>query len=120
MSNAISMALGLYVTTTRGMDPATGGNVFDNLADYERLSPIFRMRAVTTPMLLMVGDYDSVWVPQMIAQYSVLRAEGRDVTLVRYAGEGHIRAKRETAIDAHRGVTEFFRQHLGADAGLRE
>jgi dipeptidyl aminopeptidase/acylaminoacyl peptidase len=118
MSNAISMALGLYVTTTRGMDSATGGNVFDNLDDYERLSPIFRMRDITTPMLLMVGDYDSIWVPQMIAQYSVLRAEGRDVTLVRYAGEGHIRAKRETALDAHRRVTEFFRQHLGVEGAI--
>jgi dipeptidyl aminopeptidase/acylaminoacyl peptidase len=120
MSNAISMALGLYVTTTRGMDPATGGNVFDNLDDYERLSPIFRMREVTTPMLLMVGDYDSIWVSQMIAQYSVLRAEGRDVTLVRYAGEGHARASRATALDAHRRVTEFFRQHLGVDKGLQD
>jgi dipeptidyl aminopeptidase/acylaminoacyl peptidase len=107
------MALGFYVTTTRGMDAATGGNVFDNLDDYVRLSPIFRMREVTTPMLLMVGDYDTSWVMQMIAQYEVLRAEGRDVTLVRYAGEGHVRAKHETAIDSHRRTVEFFRRHLG-------
>ncbi|WP_116809812.1 S9 family peptidase [Steroidobacter cummioxidans] len=120
ISNAIGMSLGLTVLMPRGVDAATGGNVFDNLDDYVRLSPIFRMRDVTTPMLLMVGDYDRLWVPQMIAQYGVLRAEGRDVTLVRYTAEGHTRAKRETAIDAHQRVTEFFRQHLGVAGSVSE
>lgn len=121
ISNAITMALGLSVTPTRGMDPATGGNVFDDLDDYVRLSPIFRMREVETPMLLMVGDHDSLWVPQMIAQYGVLRAEGRDVTLVRYADEGHVLSyTHEAAIDAHRRVTEFFRRHLGVAGGAKE
>jgi dipeptidyl aminopeptidase/acylaminoacyl peptidase len=106
------MALDLTVSTTRGMDPATGGNVFDNFDDYVAVSPIFRMRDVTTPMLLLVGDFDSTWIMQMVAQYSVLRAEGREVTLVRYTDEGHTRVKRETATDAFQRVTEFFRQHL--------
>lgn len=113
MSNAIGMALGLQVTTTRGVDAATGGNVFDNFDDYVRLSPILRMRDVKTPMLLMVGDYDSHWIIQMVAQYEVMRAEGRDVTLVRYTDEGHMRIKRKTAEDAFRRLTEFFRRHLG-------
>jgi dipeptidyl aminopeptidase/acylaminoacyl peptidase len=112
ISNAIGMALDLTVSTTRGMDPATGGNVFDNFDDYVAVSPIFRMRDVTTPMLLLVGDFDSTWIMQMVAQYSVLRAEGREVTLVRYTDEGHTRVKRETATDAFQRVTEFFRQHL--------
>lgn len=113
ISNAIMMALSPDVLSTRDMDAATGGNVFDNFDDYVRLSPILRMRDIRTPLLLMVGDEDRLWVPQMISQFSVLRAEGREVTLVRYAKEGHTRSTRETAADAHRRVTEFFRQHLG-------
>lgn len=56
----------------------------------------------------------------MIAQYGLLRAEGRDVTLVRYTAEGNMRAKRETAIGAHQRVTEFFRLHLGAAGRVSE
>jgi|GEM_PF-1341587 len=117
VSNAIMMALWPQAKATRGMDPATGGNVFDNFDDYVRLSPIFRMRGVSVPMLLIVGDNDYLWVPQMISQYGVLRAEGRDVTLVRYADEGHTRASPENALDAHRRITEFFHRHLGTAAG---
>ncbi len=113
ISNTVMMALWPTVMTTRGIEPATGGNVFDDLDTYVRLSPIFRMREVETPMLLMIGDHDTLWVPQMISQFGVLRAEGRDVTLVRYTEEGHIRASHDTALDAHRRVTAFFRQHLG-------
>jgi hypothetical protein len=38
----------------------------------------------------MVGDQDWTWVPQMIAQYGVLRLEGKDVQLIRYANEGTV------------------------------
>lgn len=112
VSNAVTIALWPNVKVTRGMDAATGGNVFDDLDAYVRLSPIFRMRDVRIPLLLMVGDHDHAWVPQMISQYGVLRAEGRDATLVRYADEGHTLVKRENALDALRRMTEFFHEHL--------
>lgn len=112
VSNAVMMALWPNVRVTRGMDAATGGNVFDDFDDYVRLSPIFRMRDVRIPMLLLVGDHDHLWVPQMISQYGVMRAEGRDVMLVRYSDEGHTLAKRENALDALQRMTEFFHEHL--------
>lgn len=113
VSNAIMVALWPNVKVTRGIDAASGGNVFDDFDDYVRLSPIFRMRDVAIPLLLMVGDQDYPWVPQMISQYGVLRAEGRDATLVRYANEGHTIAKRENAVDALQRITAFFDEHLG-------
>jgi dipeptidyl aminopeptidase/acylaminoacyl peptidase len=82
------------------MDQATRGNVFDNLQDYVKLSPIFKMRELDTAMLLMVGDQDWTWVPQMIAQYGVLRLEGKDVQLIRYANESHNLLRRESIEDA--------------------
>lgn len=112
VSNAVMMALWPNVKVTRGMDAATGGNVFDDFDDYVRLSPIFRMRDVRIPMLLMVGDHDHLWVPQMISQYGVLRAEGRDATLVRYPDEGHTLSKRENVLDALQRMTAFFHEHL--------
>jgi dipeptidyl aminopeptidase/acylaminoacyl peptidase len=100
VSNAILMSAFPLPLLTRGMDQATRGNVFDNLQDYVKLSPIFKMRELDTAMLLMVGDQDWTWVPQMIAQYGVLRLEGKDVQLIRYANESHNLLRRESIEDA--------------------
>ena len=94
------------------MDQATKGNVFDNFQDYVKLSPIFKMRELDTAMLLMVGDQDWTWVPQMIAQYGVLRLEGKDVQLIRYANEGHNLSGRESIEDALTRMHRFFDERL--------
>jgi dipeptidyl aminopeptidase/acylaminoacyl peptidase len=112
VSNFVMSSLWPYVKDTRGRDPASGGNVFDNLEEYVALSPIFKMREVNIPMLLMVGDDDWSWVPQMISQYGVLRSEGKNVTLVRYPREAHSIRGRQAVLDAKRRISAFFGQHL--------
>lgn len=112
VSNAILLSAFPLPLVTRGMDQATRGNVFDNFEEYVKLSPIFKMRELQTPMLLMVGDQDWTWVPQMIAQYGVLRLEGRDVQLIRYANEGHNLSRRESIEDALRRMHHFFDERL--------
>ena len=111
-SNAILLSAFPLPLVTRGMDQATKGNVFDNFQDYVKLSPIFKMRELDTPMLLMVGDQDWTWVPQMIAQYGVLRLEGKDVQLIRYANESHNLSRRESIEDALRRMHRFFDERL--------
>jgi dipeptidyl aminopeptidase/acylaminoacyl peptidase len=67
----------------------TDMNLRDNINDYIKLSPILRMKNVTAAVLLILGDDDWTWVPQMIDEFGALRALGKDVQLVRYANEGH-------------------------------
>lgn len=111
-SNAILLASFPMPLTTRGIDQATNGNVFDDFSDYVRLSPIFRMREIDVPMLLMVGDRDWTWLPQMVAQYGLLRQEGKNVQLIRYANEGHSLSQRPSVEDALDRMHSFFDQHL--------
>jgi dipeptidyl aminopeptidase/acylaminoacyl peptidase len=112
VSNAILLSSFPLPMITRGRDPATNGNVFDNLDDYLKLSPIYRMRDINIPILLTLGDQDWLWVPQMIAQYGVLRSEGMDVQLVRYANEGHSLRNRASIEDALERMHTFFDRHL--------
>jgi dipeptidyl aminopeptidase/acylaminoacyl peptidase len=112
VSNLEMGALFPWAFATRGADPLTGGNLFDDPEVYRELSPLFRMRDVNIPTLLLLGDEDYFWVPQMIAQYSVLRQEGVDVELVRYANEGHSLAKRSSIEDSLRRQRAFFDRTL--------
>jgi len=114
ISNAMLLSAFPMPLATRGMDQATKGNVFDNFQDYVKLSPIFKMRTLETPMLLMVGDQDWTWLPQMIGQYGVLRLEGKDVQLIRYANEGHSLSRRESIEDALQRMHRFFDERLVA------
>jgi dipeptidyl aminopeptidase/acylaminoacyl peptidase len=112
ISNAILMSSFPFPMLTRGQDPATNGNMFDNLNDYIELSPIFKMRDVTIPVLLMIGDQDWLWLPQMMAQYGTLRSEGRDVELVRYSNEAHVLLDPNSAQDGLKRVLDFFDSKL--------
>jgi dipeptidyl aminopeptidase/acylaminoacyl peptidase len=112
ISNAITMSFFPFPMLTRGTDPATNGNVFDNLSDYIELSPIFKIREVQIPVLLIVGDQDWQWVPQMIAEYGALREEGKDVELIRYADEGHVMRSHSSITDAFNRVNSFFDEKL--------
>ena len=60
----------------------------------------------------MVGDQDWTWLPQMIAQYGVLRLAGKDVQFVRYANESHNLSRRESVEDALERVHCFFDERL--------
>ncbi len=112
ISNMVMGSLWPYVMATREKDPATDGNVFDDLGDYIKMSPIFKMREVKIPVLLMVGDDDWLWVPQMISQYGVLRSENRNVVLVRYPHEAHSLVSKSAVLDAKRRISAFFDEHL--------
>lgn len=52
------------------------------------LSPVFHADKITTPILLAVGDRESL-VIQAVELYNVLRYLNKDVTLLRYPKEGH-------------------------------
>jgi acylaminoacyl-peptidase len=56
---------------------------------YNKLSIVYHLDRVTTPLLLAVGDDEETEIIQQIAIYNGLRYLGRDVTLLRYPGQGH-------------------------------
>jgi len=65
-----------------------GVTVWDDPAGYVKLSAVFFLNKVKTPMLLAVGDDDGALLDS-IEMYNGLRYFGQDVTLLRYSNQGH-------------------------------
>lgn len=66
-----------------------GANVWDDPETYVKLSAVYHLEKVATPMLLAVGDDDGFFFLGAIEFYNSLRSLKKDVTLLRYAGQGH-------------------------------
>jgi len=62
---------------------------WENPSVYVTLSPIYHLDKVVTPMLLAVGDNENLGTLFQVEMYNGLRYLGRDVTLLRYPGQGH-------------------------------
>lgn len=61
---------------------------WENASIHVQLSPVLQADRITTPILLAVGDLDSV-VIQAVELYNVLRYLNKEVTLLRYPKQGH-------------------------------
>ena len=71
-------------------EPFEGGvSPWDDPAAYVKLSAVFHLKSVATPMLLASGDNDGDFLLGMIELYNGLRWLAKDVTLLRYPGQGH-------------------------------
>lgn len=68
----------------------SGVNPLDDPASYIKLSAVFHVKNVTTPVLLAVGDKDGLFLLGAIEFYQALRFAGKEVTLLRYPGQGHV------------------------------
>ena len=60
-----------------------------DLEGWTKMSAVYRLPNVTTPMLLAIGDKDVYFLQGMIEMYQGLRYLGKDVTLLRYEGQRH-------------------------------
>jgi dipeptidyl aminopeptidase/acylaminoacyl peptidase len=80
----------LLETDLRAMELLEGGaDPWSDPEPYIRLSAIFRLNKVTTPMLLADGDEDGDFLLNTIEMYNGLRWFGKNVTLLRYPGQEH-------------------------------
>lgn len=93
---AISGAGVALLTTTYGHDMyekdyfAELGQPWEHKEQWEKVSPFYRVRKITTPTLFMGGDID--WNVPIIGgeqMYQALKSLGRETELVVYPGEYH-------------------------------
>jgi dipeptidyl aminopeptidase/acylaminoacyl peptidase len=93
------------------------GSLYDSFEDLVRMSPLFRMDRVEIPLLMVVGDHDwNTWLPEMLMQFNALKQLGKDVTLVRYADEGHNISHPDDVRDFEGRVQQFFDLYIGRNA----
>ncbi len=72
------------------MLPFFGASVYDDPAVYAKSSPIEFIKKVTTPSLVLVGEYDAECpAPQSFEFWRALKTLGITTQLVVYEGEGH-------------------------------
>ena len=82
-------------------------------AAYRERSPVHRAAAITAPLLILQGSDDEIVPPaQSSAIADRLRAQGREVELHVYDGEGHGWGRPETMVDELRRTEAFLRRHV--------
>ena len=94
---------------------ALGGPPWERPFDYVAASPVFFLDRVETPLLLIYGiEDDAVGVEQGGEMFVGLRRLEKEVTLLRYHGEGHVPTNYSEANrrDLVGRVLAWFDQHL--------
>jgi dipeptidyl aminopeptidase/acylaminoacyl peptidase len=80
----------LLRTQAEWLDMYAGGvKISDDPGYFVELSPVFRLGASSTPMLIAAGDKDGDFLLDAIEIYNVVRRAGVEVTLIRYPEQGH-------------------------------
>lgn len=86
---------------------------WENWDAYARNSPMYHVKKVQTPLLMLHNDKDgAVDFTQGIEFYNALRRQHKPVVLVQYKGENHGLAKLPNRKDYAVRMLEFFDHHL--------
>ena len=89
------------------------GAPWENWDAYLRNSPVYHVKKVNTPLLMLHNDKDgAVDFTQGIEYYSALRRLKKPVVLIQYKGENHGLGKMENRKDYAVRMMEFFDAHL--------
>jgi dienelactone hydrolase len=85
----------------------------DNLESYQRNSPVYHAKNVTTPLIILHNDKDGAvdWT-QGIEYFNTLRRLGKQVVMLQYKGENHGLRKPENMKDYTVRMKEFFDYEL--------
>jgi dipeptidyl aminopeptidase/acylaminoacyl peptidase len=79
-----------FLQTNATFIPLTiGATPWQDPQTYIKLSAVYRLDKVNTPMLLADGDQDSFFLLGTIEMYNGLRYLGKDVVFLRYPNQGH-------------------------------
>lgn len=86
-----------------------GGNLWDKFNLYIENSPLFHLKSVTTPMVIMANDNDGA-VPwyQGIELFTAMRRLGKKVWMFNYNGQGHGLTERKDKLDYQIRMQQFF------------
>jgi len=120
LTNMISMYDLIYWNTGGGnmsiFEASQGrfrGAPWENWDSYTRNSPVYHVKNVNTPLLLLHNDKDgAVDFTQGIEYYNALRRLKKPVIMVQYKGENHGLSKLENRKDYSVRMMEFFDHHL--------
>jgi acetyl esterase/lipase len=105
-----SFAFGWYETS----QGALGGPPWVDPAHYAYNSPLLHLDHIDKPVLLIGGDLDYASVSGAERLYAGLYRLGRDATLVRYWGEGHLIQSPSNMKDLDKRIRDWLNEKLGS------
>jgi dipeptidyl aminopeptidase/acylaminoacyl peptidase len=109
------VAIGFFLYTYNKIAAANAGALpWEDPQTYVDLSVIYHLDQIRTPLLIVEGDDDGMFLLNSIELYNGLRWLHRDVTLLRYPDQGH-GFTGTTLQDFSRRVIAFFDEHLKGD-----
>jgi len=120
IAGAVSVDWSLPVflwTDAQNIAELAGATPWESPQTYFELSAIYRLKDVTTPMLLADGDRDSGFILGSIEMYNGLRYLGKPVTFLRYPNQGHV-LDGAAAKDLRERSLEFFAKYLKPDSDV--
>ena len=118
VSNMLSMRFNEpHGSWTRGGGQAKiGSSIFDMPQLYFDESPVYRVRNIKTPLLLMHGrDDEAVPYAQSVEMFNALREFQKSATLVVYGGLGHLLDRHP---DSTHRILDWFEQKVGSHSEI--
>lgn len=95
------------------MIPYFGASVYDDPAVYAKSAPINYIKNVSTPTLIVVGQYDGECpAPQSLEFWHALETLGVPTRLVIYSNEGHLFVNPAHSRDVIQRTIEWFNEYL--------
>ncbi len=94
------------------MGGAMGGPPWEQQQRYVDNSPIYILNKITTPLIIEAGGNDVSIVPYSDEVYVGMKRLKKDVTYLRYKGEGHVLTQYPNLIDYWNRVTKFLDERV--------
>jgi len=98
--------------TVEGLQPRMGVPPWKDLERYVRNSPYLHADKVTTPLLMIHGDLESLPLSEAEQFFVALNRLGRRAKLVRYLGEGHTYESPGNVLDMYEHIFNWFDEFL--------
>jgi len=103
---------GRWVSWLESGTGAMGGPPWQEPQRFVQNSPIFFLDRVETPLIMEAGSSDPGIVPYSDEVFVGLKRLDKDVTYLRYGGEGHVLAAYANLVDYWNRITTFYHERL--------
>jgi dipeptidyl aminopeptidase/acylaminoacyl peptidase len=103
---------GSWVSWLEGRGGAMAAPPWEAPQRYVQNSPIYFLDRLQTPLIIQAGGADRAILPYSDQVFAGARRLNKDVTYLRYGGEGHTLAAYPNLVDYWNRVLAFFDRHL--------
>jgi dipeptidyl aminopeptidase/acylaminoacyl peptidase len=111
---AMSLATGdgVWIPWLETLTGGMGSGPWDAAQTFVQNSPVYFLDRVETPLIIQAGASDSAIVPFSDQVFVGLKRLNKDVTYLRYGGEGHVLTADANLIDYWKRVIAFLDSHV--------